>query len=56
MFSSFQEEYSYEKLQNEIVYFNKIFKNNRNPNDFVDVCIKIFSDKLYVTKKKLPNG
>ena len=56
LFPCFQVYSSYEKLQNEIVYFNKIFKNNRNPNDFVDVCIKIFSDKLYVTKKKLPNG
>ena len=53
LFPCFQVYSSYEKLQNEIVYFNKIFKNNRNPNDFVDVCIKFFSDKLYITKKKI---
>ena len=51
LFPCFQVYSSYEKLQNEIVYVNKIFKNNRNPNDFVDLCIKSFFDKLYVTKK-----
>ena len=36
---------SYEKLHNEI------FKRNRYPNDFVDLCTKKFFDKLYITKK-----
>ena len=47
---------SYEKLHNEIVYLKEIFKRNRYPNDFVDLCIKEFFDKLYITKKKLSNG
>ena len=47
---------SYEKLHNEIVYLKEIFKRNRYPNDFVDLCIKKFFDKLYTTKKKLSNG
>ena len=42
---------SYEKLHNEIVYLKEIFKRNRYPNDFVDLCIKKFLDKLYITKK-----
>ena len=42
---------SYEKLHNEIVYLKEIFKRNRYPNDFVDLCIKKFFDKLYTTKK-----
>ena len=41
----------YEKLHNEIVYLKKIFKRNRYLNDFVDLCIKKFFDKLYITKK-----
>ena len=41
----------YEKLHNEIVYLKKTFKRNRYPNDFVDLCIKKFFDKLYITKK-----
>ena len=36
---------SHEKLHNEI------FKRNRYANDFVDLCIRKFSDKLYFTKK-----
>ena len=47
---------SYEKFHNEIVYLKEIFKRNRYPNDFVDLCIKKFFDKLYTTKKKLSNG
>ena len=29
---------SYEKLHNEIVYLKEIFKRNRYPNDFADLC------------------
>ena len=42
---------SYEKLHNEIVYLKEIFKRNKYPNGFVDLCIKKFFDKLYITKK-----
>ena len=42
---------SYEKFHNEIVYLQEIFKCNRYPNDFVDICIKKLFDKLYITKK-----
>ena len=42
---------SYQKLHNEIFYLKEIFKCNRYPNDFVDLCIKTFFDKLYITKK-----
>ena len=42
---------SYEKLHTEIVYLKQIFKHNRYPNDFADLCIKKFFDKLYITKK-----
>ena len=42
---------SYEKLHNEIFYLKEIFKRNRYPNYFVDLCIKMFFDKLYITKK-----
>ena len=31
---------SYEKLHNDIVYLKEIFKCNRYPNNFVDLCIK----------------
>ena len=41
---------SYEKLHNQIVYLKEIFKRNRYSNDFVDLCIKKFFDKLYITK------
>ena len=39
---------SYEKLHNEIVYLKEIFKRSRYSNDFVDLCIKKFFDKLYI--------
>ena len=42
---------SYEKLHNEIVYLKEIFKCNKYPNGFIDLCIKKFFDKLYITKK-----
>ena len=42
---------SYEKLHNKIVYLKEIFKRNSYPDDFVDLCIKKFFDKLYITKK-----
>ena len=42
---------SYQKLHNEIFYLKEIFKCNRYPNDFVDLCTKTFFDKLYITKK-----
>ena len=42
---------SYKKLHNGIVYLKEIFKRNRYPNDFIDVCIKKFFDKLYITKR-----
>ena len=41
---------SYEKLHNQIVYLKQIFKRNRYSNDFADLCIKKFFDKLYITK------
>ena len=41
----------YEKLHNEIVYLKEIFQHNRYCNDFVDLCIRNFFDKLYITKK-----
>ena len=40
----------YEKHHNEI-YLREFFQRNRYPNDFVDLCIKKFFDKLYITKK-----
>ena len=39
----------YEQLHNDIVYLKKIFKRSRYPNTFVDLCIKKFFDKLYMT-------
>ena len=42
---------SYENLHNEMVYLKELFKRNRYPNDFVDLCIKKFFDKLYIIKK-----
>ena len=42
---------SYEKLHNKIVYLKEIFKRNKYPNGFVDLCIKKFFGKLYITKK-----
>ena len=42
---------SYEKLHNEIVYLKEIFKRSKYPNGFVDLCIKKFFYKLYITKK-----
>ena len=42
---------SYGKLHNEIVCLKEIFKCNRYPNDFIDLCIKKFSNKLCITKK-----
>ena len=41
---------SHEKLHNEIVYLKEIFKRDKYPNGFVDLCIKKFFDKLYITK------
>ena len=35
----------------KIVYLKEIFKRSRYPNDFVDLCIKRFFDKLYIAKK-----
>ena len=34
-----------------MVYLKEIFKRNRYPNDFVDLCIKKFFDKLYITQR-----
>ena len=42
---------SYEKLHNKIVYLKEIFKRNSYSDDFVDLCIKKFFDKLNITKK-----
>ena len=39
------------EIHNEIIYFKEIFKHSIYPNDFVDLCIKKFFDKLYITKK-----
>ena len=53
MFRCFKICSSYEKLHNEIVYLKEIFKRNRYPNDFVDLCIKKFFYKHYITKKNI---
>ena len=41
----------YEKLHNEIMYLKDILKYKRYPNDFVDLFVKTFFDKLCITKK-----
>ena len=56
IFRCFKMCFSNEKLHNEIVYHKEIFRYNRYPNNFVDLCIEIFYDKLYITKKILSNG
>ena len=40
-------------MKNVIMRFIKeILKRNRYPNDFDDLCIKFFFDKLYITVEK----
>ena len=51
IFRYFKMYFSNEKLHNEIVYHKEVFRYNRYPNNFVDLCIEIFYDKLYITKK-----
>ena len=51
IFQCFKIYSSFKKLHNEIIYLKEIYKNNRDPNDFVDPCINKFFDKLYITKK-----
>ena len=51
IFRGFKICFSYKKIYNETIYLKEIFKRSRYLNDFVDLCIKKFFDKLYITKK-----
>ena len=42
---------NYEKLHQEIIYLKSIFQRNAYPLHFIDKCVRIFLDKLFVEKK-----
>ena len=41
---------SYEKLHEEISYLKSVFQKNAYPTYFIDRCVRIFLDKVFITK------
>ena len=42
---------NYEKLHQEIIYLKSIFQRNAYPLYFIDKCIRVFLDKLFIKKQ-----